>query len=305
MWESREGTGQDLPLPPAGKRPVSLPPQSWFESRPESIDRSAANPQGVRVFRVFGPPYNFLATNPREPDESNHLSAHSVVLPRGDRINSSPNRFRTLRRVFRKPTDQLPRERWPHIGPEELRELWERYAPPFLRLDNTERDLPELREVFLSWLETTGVDLGSPEPSELFYARPRRLRLESVRLVKRGLEAETAIALSLNGRQAEVRRSGPGISAEILRISAETTLEASHQLVPGVSFGLDRAFVIDQPISPPRSIAVVVVRNSLSRPAEQLIGAADLSVSEPEAAAKATLDAINRRVERETVRREA
>lgn len=192
----------------------------------------------------------------------------------------------------------MVRNRWPHIGPDELRALWERHAPPFLRLENPNSNLPEIREVFLSWLAETGVELGDPDPE--MPRRSRRLRLDGVRFVKRGFEAETSVALSLNGHETEVRRTGRAHPHEILRLSAETTLEALHQLIPTVEFGLDKAFTIEPALASPNSIAVVVVRDTLNRSAEHFIGAADLSVSEPEAAAKATLDAINRRVERET-----
>lgn len=193
----------------------------------------------------------------------------------------------------------MPRNRWPHIGEEELKALWERHAPPFLRLESPDQSLPELREVFLSWLESTGVDLGAqPTPT-----RGRRLRLDGVRFVKRGFEAETAVTLSLNGNEAEVSRTGRAQQGEILRLSAESTLDALHQLVPNVGFGLDRAFTIEPTLSPMSSldaVAIVVVHDTRSRPIQQFIGAAGLSVSEPEAAAKATLDAINRQVEKET-----
>lgn len=191
----------------------------------------------------------------------------------------------------------MARNRWPHITAQELKALWERYAPPFLRLEDPERNLEQFREVFLSWLEETGVDIGAPEPLR---RASRRLRLDGVRLVKRGFEAETSVSLSLNGRGAEVRRAGRAIPDEILRLSAESTLDALHQLIPRVGFGLDRAFTIEPALTPPNAIAIVIVTDTLSRPAEKFIGAADISVSGPEAAAKATLDAINRRVERET-----
>lgn len=190
----------------------------------------------------------------------------------------------------------MPRNRWPHIGERELKSLWERHAPPFLRLESPEKNLPELREVFLSWLESTGIDLGPPAS----LPRGRRLRLDGVRLVKRGFEAETAVTLSLNGNEAEVRRTGRAQENEILRLSAETTLEALHQLLPNVGFGLDQAFTIEPAVSVKEAIAIVVVHDTRGRLSQQFIGAAGLSVSEPEAAAKATLDAINRQVEKET-----
>lgn len=191
----------------------------------------------------------------------------------------------------------MARNRWPHIGPKQLRELWERHAPPFLKIEDADRDLVKFRNVFLGWLEESGVDLGPPESVRRV---GRRLRLDGVSFVRRGIDAETGVALSLNGTSTEVRRSGKALPEEILRLSAETTLDALHQLVPSVGFGLERAFNIEPALPTLNAITIVVVRDTISRPAEQFIGAADLTVSAPEAAAKATLDAINRRVERDT-----
>lgn len=191
----------------------------------------------------------------------------------------------------------MARNRWPHIGPKQLRELWERHAPPFLKIEDADRDLVKFRNVFLGWLEESGVDLGPPESVRRV---GRRLRLDGVSFVRRGIDAETGVALSLNGTSTEVRRSGKAMPEEILRLSAETTLDALHQLVPSVGFGLERAFNIEPALPTLNAITIVVVRDTISRPAEQFIGAADLTVSAPEAAAKATLDAINRRVERDT-----
>lgn len=191
----------------------------------------------------------------------------------------------------------MAHNRWPNIGPDELRQLWERHAPPFLKIDDPDRDIPKFRNVFLGWLEEIGVDLGPANPVR----KPgRRLRLEGVSFVRRGVDAETAVALSLNGTSTEVRRSGRASPDEILRLSAETTLDALHQLVPTVGFGVERAFTVEPALPTLNTITIVVVRNTISRPPEQFIGAADVSASSPEAAAKATLDAVNRRVERAT-----
>lgn len=186
---------------------------------------------------------------------------------------------------------------WPHIGPDELKALWERYRPPFLRLDDPEQSLPRFRHAFLVWLEAMGIDIA---PKERMPRLTRRLRLDTVRFVQRGADAETAIALSLNGSSIEVSRAGRATPDEIIRMSAETTLDALHHLVPKVGFGLERAFIVKSPSGTPAPIAIVVVRDTQSLPAAQFVGAADLSVSASEAGAKATLDAVNRRVERET-----
>lgn len=181
-------------------------------------------------------------------------------------------------------------ERWPHIGPEDLRRLWEQHAPGFIPLEDVERDLPQMRDQFLAWLESKGIDLGQPSTGS--EARGR-VKLNGVGYTRRGIDAEAQISMTLGSNSSEARRKGPAIPDEILRLSAETTLDAVNELVPGFAFGLESAFTVDHTYADD-SVAVVVVRN-FGRMSERYVGACQVSASMPEAAAKATLQAINRR----------
>lgn len=194
-------------------------------------------------------------------------------------------------------TRQMTHE-WPHITNARLLELWERHAPDFIRLDDVERELPAMRESFLGWLEEKGVELGPKHVTEST-AREiprRRVRLEQVGLTRKGSTAETLVAMSLADTTAEAKRTGPGVPDEIVRMTAEATLDALRDLLPDLSFGLELAFTVEPSRAGAESVAVVLVRDS-GRGNERYVGACAVVASAPEAAAKATLQAINRRTE--------
>lgn len=187
-------------------------------------------------------------------------------------------------------------DRWPQIGPEDLKRLWEQHAPGFIPLADVEVDLPQMRDKFLQWLDSRGVDLGKPSagPDPRDTRGPRgRVKLDGVGYTRRGIDAEAQVSMTLGENSSEARRKGPAIPDEILRLSAETTLDAVNELVPGFAFGLETVFTVD-PTYAEESVAVVVVRN-FGRLSERFVGACQVSASMPEAAAKATLQAINRR----------
>lgn len=180
-------------------------------------------------------------------------------------------------------------EIWPHIGPRELRQLWERYAPRFLRLDDVDYQLPRVREQFLRWLDATGVDLGHPTgrtKSEL-----ERLKLDEVGLARREGSAEAAVSMSLAGNSATCTRVGDPEPNSILHLAASATLDAVHALVPQFGFGLERAFVESARSEP---IAISVVREEEPQTLAGLVGAAAVVTTPHEAIVRATLDAINR-----------
>lgn len=197
-------------------------------------------------------------------------------------------------------TDPLERIRsnlndtkWPHIGQEELTALWHHHAPAFIRLDDLERDLPRVRDTFLSWLAYKGVDLGG-RPTERL---GKRIRIERVSLTNQGDQALTEVVLSLKGETAEGHRKGSPLHDEIIRQSAEATLDAINALIPVVEFGLEQAFTAGGNGQEIMEIAVVVVRDPEGGTSERYVGACPITASVPEAGAKATMAAINRRTE--------
>jgi hypothetical protein len=182
--------------------------------------------------------------------------------------------------------------RWPHISEPELRLLWEMHAPDFIRLDDVETDLPKIRDRFLEWLDSKGIDLGESRTG----AARRRVRLMGVGLVRRGEIAETQVSMALNDETSEASRSGPAVPDEILRMSAQSTLDAVQGLIPSMTFGLELAFTVEPARTDRESLAVVLVRDA-EKVNARYVGACPVSSSSSEAAAKATLQAINRRAE--------
>lgn len=190
-------------------------------------------------------------------------------------------------------SSKLTSTRWPHIGQEELLTLWHRHAPGFIRIDDVERDLPRVRDTFLSWLSYKGVDLGGESTERL----GKRIRIERVSLTNQGGEALTEVVLSLKGQEAEGHRRGSPLHDEIIRQSAEATLDAINTLIPVVGFGLEQVFTAGGNGQDIAEIAVVVVRDPESGPSGRYVGACPITASVPEAGAKATMAAINRRTE--------
>lgn len=181
-------------------------------------------------------------------------------------------------------------ETWPHIGPRELRQLWERYAPRFLRLDDVDFELPRVREQFLRWLVATGVDLGDPlSPSKT----KERVKLQEVSLARRDGSAEAAVSMSLGAQSATCRSIGEFEPNSILKLAAAATLDAVHELLPQFGFGLENTFVEKARSD---SIAISVVREDRPVVLPGLVGAAAVVTTPHEAVVRATLDAINRQM---------
>lgn len=185
-------------------------------------------------------------------------------------------------------------DRWPHIGPDQLRMLWEKHAPDFIRLDNVDEDLPRFRETFLTWLTYKGiVGLGVRTEDRI----GKRARIERVHLAYRGPETQTEVALSFGGNIFAATRWAPPLPEQLIRSAAEATLEALAHLLPVLSFSVEHAVSVGNPISPTGQIAIVQVREPEGITGERYLGACAVSASLTEAAAKATLAAINRRAE--------
>lgn len=177
--------------------------------------------------------------------------------------------------------------RWPHIGQEELFDLWRKHGPGFIHLDNPDRDLLQIRDTFLTWLVYKGVELGRPEEVRI----GKRARIQAVKLVQRGVEAEALVTLTLNGRFAEATQVGFSSGDDLLKLPAQATLSALNKLIPVVGFDVEWATTAS------RGDGLSVALVSISDSADHLIGACSVEGSLPEAGAKAAMAAINRRAE--------
>lgn len=180
--------------------------------------------------------------------------------------------------------------RWPNIGREELLALWRSHAPSFITIEDVERDLPRIRDTFLAWLHYKGVDLGQEQSFRL----GKRARLEKVSLTRKGDGAVSTVTMSLGSRHAEASREGLATNEEMIRITAEATLQAVSELLPVVTFTVEQVYNIGK--NPVSQIAMVLVHDPDSY-ADRFVGAAPVKASVTDAAAKATMSAINRRAE--------
>lgn len=183
-------------------------------------------------------------------------------------------------------------DKWPYIDAQRLRVLWDRYAPSFLHLDDVETELPLIREQFLLWLEGKGL---IDKPTVQVITERKRIRLAEVSFSRSGLLAETQVSLSLDDSRSAVRRQGQGTGDDMIRLPAEATAEAVRQILPIVDFDIESAFSLG-PRNRRHPMAIVVAQSENGQ-AERYVGACAIAASAAEAAAKATLAAINRRAE--------
>ena len=186
----------------------------------------------------------------------------------------------------------MVKDNWPHIDSLRLRSLWDRYAPPFLHLDDVDSELPKIREQFLIWLEGKGL---VDKPGVQVITSRKRIRLTQVSFSRSGLSTETEVSLALDDATSAVKRQGIGAGDDLIRLPAEATAEAIRQILPIVDFDIESAFSLAahnqrQPIA-------IVVAQSENHQLERYVGACTIWASAAEAAAKATLAAINRRAE--------
>ncbi|MGH9194665.1 MAG: hypothetical protein ACRD1T_02875 [Acidimicrobiia bacterium] len=191
-------------------------------------------------------------------------------------------------------------ETWPHIGPRELRQLWDSYAPRFIRLDDVDYELPKVREQFLQWLVATGVDLGDQAAPTLSRSLPvggrslvGRIKLEEVGLARRDRSVEAAVTMTLAGDEATGTRKGAPDLESVLQLAACATLDAIHKLVPDFGFGLEGAFLESFNRD---SLAISIVNEETPEVLPGLVGAAAVVTTPHEAVVRATLDAINRQM---------
>jgi hypothetical protein len=186
----------------------------------------------------------------------------------------------------------MVKDNWPHIDALRLRSLWDRHAPPFLHLDDVDSELPKIREQFLIWLEGKGL---VDKPGVQVITSRKRIRLTQVSFSRSGLSTETEVSLALDDATSAVKRQGIGAGDDLIRLPAEATAEAIRQILPIVDFDIESAFTLAarnqrQPIA-------IVVAQSENHQLERYVGACTIWASAAEAAAKATLAAINRRAE--------
>lgn len=132
---------------------------------------------------------------------------------------------------------------------------------------------------------------------------PARLVLEHVQVTTLGLDAtvEVRLALSPGGRVATGKGHGPAVDAYLLRLSASAAGHAADQMLVDEGTGASRArcFIEHVAVVPFAGceVAVVVLLLVRGSVAEQLSGSAVVSGDPRQAVVRATLSALNRRLE--------
>lgn len=137
--------------------------------------------------------------------------------------------------------------------------------------------------------EPTGTPPRSP-------SSVRRVRLEQVQVVTGELESWVEVTLACDGRRFYGSASGPILQRSVLRSAASATVRAINNLLAArASCGVEYVDVLG--IGADHLVVVLVVM-SLGRYSERLPGVALVRDDAGQAAARATLTALNRRLDR-------
>jgi hypothetical protein len=127
-----------------------------------------------------------------------------------------------------------------------------------------------------------------------------RLALENVTVNRLGAEATIEVRLTLPGRPAAVGVArGPGVDAYLSRLAATAAADAANQALSGGRTPRAKAFVEHVSVVPfgVVEVAVVVLVLSYDGRNEQLSGSAIVGDDPHQAVVRATLAALNRRLE--------
>jgi hypothetical protein len=145
------------------------------------------------------------------------------------------------------------------------------------------------------------IDCAPPRPLEVGEHPGPRAVIENVQVNTFGTEATVEVRLSAGGRIAAGIASGPAIDGYLLRLCATATTAALDDLLSGTDHvdGPARFFVEHAGSVPFGSmqVAVVVLLLSCGGWVEQLAGSAVVTGDDRHAMVRATLAAVNRRLE--------
>ena len=146
-----------------------------------------------------------------------------------------------------------------------------------------------------------GVERGRPRPLEVNERPGPRVMIENVQVNTFGTEATVQVRLAVAGRTAAGVATGPAVDGYLLRLCALATAHAVDQLLTASDHvdGPARCFVEHAASVPFGSmhVAVVVLLLSCGGWVEQLAGSAVVNGDDRHAMVRATLAAVNRRLE--------
>jgi hypothetical protein len=148
----------------------------------------------------------------------------------------------------------------------------------------------------------TSVEPAPPRPLDIGERPPGpRVMIENVRVNTFGTEATVEVQLTVNGRVAAGEASGPAVDGYLLRLCAMATAGAVDELLTASDHadGPAKCFVEHAAAVPFGSmqVAVVVMLLSVGGWVEQLSGSAVITGDDRHAMVRATLAAVNRRLE--------
>jgi hypothetical protein len=152
---------------------------------------------------------------------------------------------------------------------------------------------------------------AEPEPGEVPCGPPRplnvgehpgpRVMIESVRVDTFGAEATVEVRLGVEGRTGSGAATGPAVDDYLMRLCAEATAQAVDELLAGIDHveGPARCFIEHAAAVPfgAMKVAVVVMLLSCGGWVDKLAGSAVVTGDDRHAMVRATLAAVNRRLE--------
>jgi hypothetical protein len=146
-----------------------------------------------------------------------------------------------------------------------------------------------------------GVDCGPPRPLHTGERPGPRIMIENVHVNTFGTDATVEVRLTVDGRTASGEATGPAVDGYLLRLCAMATAGAVDELLSTSDHpdGPARCFVEHAAAVPfgASQVAVVVLLLSTGGWVEQLAGSAVVVGDDRHAMVRATLAAVNRRLE--------
>jgi hypothetical protein len=145
------------------------------------------------------------------------------------------------------------------------------------------------------------VDCGPARPLAVGERPGPRVVIENVQVNTFGTEATVEVRLGVGGQVAAGTATGPAVDGYLLRLCATATAHAVDELLSGTDHaaGPARCYVEHAACVPfgPLQVAVVVLLLSCGSWVEQLAGSAVITGDDRHAVVRATLAAVNRRLE--------
>jgi hypothetical protein len=270
LLQDRMGLDAAMKGDAAAPPPAPPAPASSSTTRPVSpASRPVASPS-----RPVAPPPRPVASPPRPV-----ASPPRPVSPAAAAISAPPV-----------PAERV--ERTTRAGPGETTERIERIARP---------EPPDRNDEQVGVVVPADVDTGPARPLYPGEQPGPRIVIENVHVNTFGTDASVAVRLGVGGRTASGEANGPAVDGYLLRLCAMATAGAVDQVLATSQHpdGPARCFVEHAAAVPfgRTQVAVVVLLLSCNGWVEQLAGSAVVTGDDRHAMVRATLAAVNRRLE--------